>query len=53
VREHYLPLVHHHPVIELGERIDANGNVIKALDETQTREAIRRLAVSRWSRLIT
>lgn len=43
LRNRYPPLVHRRLVIEIDERIDANGRVIKALDETQAREAIARL----------
>ena len=44
LRNRYPPLVHRRLIIEIDERIDANGNVIKMLDETQARDAIRSLA---------
>jgi N-methylhydantoinase A len=46
LRNRYPPLVHRRLVIEIDERIDANGNVIKPLDEAQARGAIRKLAQS-------
>ncbi len=44
LRNRYPPMVHRRLVIEIDERIDSNGRIIKALDETQAREAIARLA---------
>src|SRR5690606_31172375 len=45
LRNRFVPLVHRRRIIEIDERIDANGNVIKALDEKQAREAIRKLKI--------
>jgi N-methylhydantoinase A len=45
LRNRFAPLVHRRRIIEIDERIDANGNVIKALDEKQAREAIRKLKI--------
>jgi N-methylhydantoinase A len=43
LRNRFAPLVHRSRIIEIEERIGANGNVIKPLDEKQARAAIRKL----------
>lgn len=43
LRNRFPPLVHRRRIVEIDERIDANGAVIKPLDEKQARAAIRRL----------
>jgi N-methylhydantoinase A len=43
LRNRFAPLIHRSRIIEIDERVDANGNVIKPLDENQAREAIRKL----------
>jgi N-methylhydantoinase A len=43
LRNRFPPLVPRRLVIEIDERIDANGRIIKPLDENQARAAIRRL----------
>lgn len=43
LRNRFPPLVHRRHIVEIDERIDANGHVIKALDEKQARAAIRAL----------
>ncbi len=43
LRNRFPPLVRRRHIIEIDERIDANGNVVKPLDEQQARRAIRAL----------
>jgi len=43
LRNRFPPLVHRSLIIEIEERVDANGNIIKPLDERQAREAIKTL----------
>lgn len=43
LRNRFPPLVHRRCIVEIDERIDANGQIIKPLDENQAREAIRKL----------
>jgi N-methylhydantoinase A len=43
LRNRFPPLVHRRLIVEIEERIDANGNIIKPLDEKQARAAIRKL----------
>ena len=43
LRNRFPPLVPRRQIIEIDERIDANGKVIVPLDERQAREAIRRI----------
>jgi N-methylhydantoinase A len=43
LRNRFAPLVHRRRIVEIDERVDANGNIVKRLDEKQAREAIRKL----------
>lgn len=43
LRNRFPPLVHRRLIVEIEERIDANGNIIKPLDEKQARAAVRKL----------
>jgi N-methylhydantoinase A len=43
LRNRFPPLVHRRLIIEIEERIDTNGNVIRQLDEKQARAAVRKL----------
>src|SRR5215475_11676373 len=41
----HLPIIPRERIVEVSERIDANGKVVAALDERQAREQLRRLKV--------
>jgi N-methylhydantoinase A len=43
LRNRFPPLVRRRRIVEIDERIDANGNIIRPLDEGQARRAIRAL----------
>lgn len=43
LRNRFPPLVHRRLIVEIEERVDANGNIVRPLDENQARSAIKRL----------